>query len=65
MGILKSNSTVLVQIICISFKSEKERQLSLSRELSKKKLRTDSKKDAKRIKSDNLTRSNIMAILEK
>ena len=32
--------------------------IALQREPSKKKQRTDTKKDAKRIKSDNLTRSN-------
>jgi hypothetical protein len=46
----------------ITSKSEKERQLSraitLEREPSKKKQRTDTKKYAKRIKSDNFTRGN-------
>ena len=45
--------------------------ITLEREPSKKKQRTDKKKDAKRIKSDNFTRSNreksniAIAILEK
>ena len=63
-------------LIGIAFKSEKELQLSgraiiLERKPSKKKQRTDTKKDAKRIKSDNFTRSNreksdiAIAILEK
>jgi hypothetical protein len=45
--------------------------LEREREPSKKKQRTDSKKDSKRIKSDNFTRSNgekfniTIAILEK
>ena len=34
------------------------RAITLERELSKKKQRTDTKKDAKRIKSDNFTSSN-------
>ena len=34
------------------------RAITLEREPSKKKQRTDTKKDAKRIKSDNFTRSN-------
>ena len=34
------------------------RAINLEREPSKKKQRTDTKKDAKRIKSDNFTRSN-------
>jgi len=47
------------------------RVITLEREQSKKKQRTDTKKDAKRIKSDNFTRSNreksniAIAILEK
>ena len=62
---MKSNGN----LITIPFKSEKERQLSLSqyvvgrainlkRKPSKKKQRTDIKKDAKKIKSYNLTRGN-------
>ena len=45
--------------------------ITLERKPSKKKRRTDTKKDAKRIKSNNFTRSNIeksniaIAILEK
>ena len=45
--------------------------ITLEREPSKKKQRTDTKKDAKRIKSENFTRSNreksnfAIAILEK
>ena len=35
-----------------------ERAITLERKTSKKKQRTDTKKDAKRIKSDNFTRSN-------
>ena len=35
-----------------------ERAITLEREPSKKKQRTDTKKDAKRIMSDNFTRSN-------
>ena len=38
------------------------RAITLEREASKKKQRTDTKKDAKRIKSDNFTRSNIRKI---
>ena len=69
------------KLIAIAFKSEKERQLSLSRYFllaitlerkpSEKKQRTDTKKDAKVIKSDNFTRSNreksniAISILEK
>ena len=34
------------------------RAITLERKPSKKKQRTDTKKDAKRIKSDNFTRSN-------
>ena len=34
------------------------RVITLEKEPSKKKQRTDTKKDAKRIKSDNFTRSN-------
>ena len=34
------------------------RAITLEREPSKKKQRTDTKKDAKRIKSDNFTRGN-------
>jgi len=34
------------------------RAITLERERSKKKQRTDTKKDAKRIKSDNFTRGN-------
>ena len=34
------------------------RAITLEREQSKKKQRTDTKKDAKRIKSDNFTRGN-------
>ena len=47
------------------------RALTLERKPSKKKQNTDTKKDAKRIKSDNFTRSNrekcniAIAILEK
>ena len=47
------------------------RAITLEREPSKKKQRTETKKDAKRIKSDNFTRSNreksniAIAILEK
>ena len=47
------------------------REITLEREPSKKKQRTDIKKDVKRIKSDNFTRSNreksniAIAILEK
>jgi hypothetical protein len=47
------------------------RATTLERKTSKKKQRTDTKKDEKRIKSDNLTRSNreksniAVAILEK
>jgi hypothetical protein len=47
------------------------RAITLEREPSKKKQRTDTKKDAKRIKSDNFTKSNreksniAIAILEK
>ena len=62
-ALAKSNSN----LFAIAFKSEKEWQLSLSivgrvitleREPSKKKQRTDTKKGAKRIKSKNFTRSN-------
>ena len=35
-----------------------ERAITFERKPSKKKQKTDSKKDAKRIKSDNFTRSN-------
>ena len=63
-------------LFAIAFKSEKEQQLvgreiTLEREPYKKKQRTDTKKDVKRIKSDNFTMSkrekpNIaIAILEK
>jgi hypothetical protein len=47
------------------------RAITLERKPSKKKQRTDTKKDAKRIKSDNFTRSNreksniAIAIMEK
>ena len=47
------------------------RAITLDRKPSKKKQRTDTKKDAKKIKSDNFTRSNkeksniAIAILEK
>ena len=34
------------------------RAITLEKELSKKKKRTDTKKNAKRIKSDNFTRNN-------
>ena len=34
------------------------RAITLNKELSKKQQRTDTKKDAKRIKGDNFTRSN-------
>ena len=71
----KSNGNLIV-------KSEKEqattfaiaivgRAITLERKISKKKQRTDTKKDAKRIKSDNFTWSNreksniAIAILEK
>ena len=54
----KSNGHLFV----IAFKSEKVaivgRAITLEREPSKKKQRTDTKKDAKRIKSDNFTRGN-------
>ena len=62
MAIEKSNGTH----IAIAFKSDNFRK-----EASKKKQRTETKKDAKRIKSDNFTRSNRdksnidIAILEK
>ena len=62
--LVKSNG----YLITIAFKSEKEhtsiaiaivgRAITLERKPSKKKQRTDTKKDAKRIKSDNFTRSN-------
>ena len=39
-------------------KGDNYRYRSSKREPSKKKQRTDTKKDAKRIKSDNFTRSN-------
>ena len=65
--IVKSN----VNLIAIAFKSEKEREratpiaiaivgraITLERKPSKKKQRTDTKKDTKRIKSDNFIRSN-------
>ena len=47
------------------------REITIERKPSKKKQRTDNKKDAKRIKSDNFTRSSreksniVIAILEK
>ena len=57
-ALAKSNGN----LIAIAFKSEKERQvgraITLDRKPSKKKQRTDIKKDAKKIKSDNFTRSN-------
>jgi hypothetical protein len=43
---VKSNGN----LFAIAFKSEKERKLTLERGPSKKKQKTDTKKDAKRIK---------------
>ena len=74
--LLKALSKSNGNLIAIAFKSEKERQLvgraiTSEREPSKKKQRTDTKKNGKRIKSDNFTRSNreesniAIAILEK
>ena len=77
-ALAKSNGN----LFAITFKSEKERERAttiaivgraktLEREPSKKKQRTDTKKDAKRIKGDNFTRGNreksniAIAILEK
>ena len=55
--LLKALAKSNVNIFAIACKSEKERQLR-EREPSKKKQWTNTKKDAKRIKSDNFTRSN-------
>ena len=52
---MKSNGN----IFAIAFKSEKERQHRDSwNRVSKKNQRTDTKKDAKRIRSDNFKRSS-------
>ena len=55
-ALVKSNGN----LIAIAFKSEKEQQraITLERKPSKKKQWTDTKKDAKRIKIVNFTRSN-------
>ena len=72
--LLKALAKSIGNLIAIAFKSEKTtigRAITLERKPSKKKQRTDTKKDAKRIKSDNFTRSNrekyniAIAILEK
>ena len=70
--LLKALAKSKGNLFAIAFKSAKVRRaINLKREPSKKKQRTDTKKDAKRIKSDNFTRSSrgkyniAIAILEK
>ena len=58
MTCLSNSMACLIQILYdVTLDTDGERAITLEREPPKKKQRTDIKKDAKRIKSDNFTRS--------